>query len=142
MQLTTKVELTGNIFKGVAPQILNQIVNDGIRELVQLGETYLMNNLKTGGLYLGTELVGGGRKQTSTGNYRRNISTSVSNLHGKIDDGGVVYGPWLEGISSRNYPSTKFKGYSAFRKASQKMEKGKHSIFRKQLDRYVRKMNA
>lgn len=33
-----------------------------------------------------------------------------------INDRGVIYGPWLEGTSSRNQ-ATRFKGYAAFRKA-------------------------
>lgn len=35
-----------------------------------------------------------------------------------IDDRGIVYGPWLEGTSSRNQ-TTRFKGYAMFRKATQ-----------------------
>lgn len=33
-----------------------------------------------------------------------------------VDDNGVVYGPWLEGVSERNR-STRFKGYASFRRA-------------------------
>lgn len=33
-----------------------------------------------------------------------------------VNDTGVVYGPWLEGTSSRNQ-TTRFKGYHAFREA-------------------------
>lgn len=38
-------------------------------------------------------------------------------LH-KVHDRGVVYGPWLEGTSSRNR-TTRFKGYSSLRRARQ-----------------------
>jgi hypothetical protein len=38
-----------------------------------------------------------------------------------VHDRGVVYGPWLEGVSSRNQ-STRFKGYHAFRTACQELE--------------------
>jgi len=31
-----------------------------------------------------------------------------------VNDSGVVYGPWLEGVSERNQ-QTRFKGYHAFR---------------------------
>lgn len=34
----------------------------------------------------------------------------------------VVYGPWLEGVSSRNQ-TTRFKGYQLFRKATTDVEK-------------------
>ena len=40
----------------------------------------------------------------------------------KIWDRGVVYGPWLEGIGSRNFPATRFKGYSTYRRTFQKID--------------------
>lgn len=44
----------------------------------------------------------------------QHVSPSVRKVH----DRGVVYGPWLEGTSSRN-ETTRFKGYSALRRARQ-----------------------
>jgi hypothetical protein len=38
-----------------------------------------------------------------------------------VDDGGVIYGPWLEGTGSRNARS-RFKGYSTFRRMAQKAQ--------------------
>jgi hypothetical protein len=35
-----------------------------------------------------------------------------------VHDRGIVYGPWLEGVSSRNR-TTRFKGYASFRRAKQ-----------------------
>jgi hypothetical protein len=43
-----------------------------------------------------------------------------------VSDGGwsgPVYGPWLEGIGSRNAPVTRFRGYHAFRKASEALQR-------------------
>lgn len=45
---------------------------------------------------------------------RQRVSPSVIRVH----DRGVVYGPWLEGTSSRNRTS-RFKGYSSLRRARQ-----------------------
>jgi hypothetical protein len=39
-----------------------------------------------------------------------------------VHDRGIVYGPWLEGTSSRN-ATTRFKGYASFRKATQVAQK-------------------
>ncbi len=33
----------------------------------------------------------------------------------RVHDGGMVYGPWLEGTGSRNFPVTRFRGYRSFR---------------------------
>lgn len=38
-----------------------------------------------------------------------------------VDDRGVIYGPWLEGISERNQ-TTRFKGYASFRRAAQGLQ--------------------
>lgn len=38
-----------------------------------------------------------------------------------VDDGGVIYGPWIEGTGSRNR-TTRFKGYRTYRLISQELE--------------------
>lgn len=35
-----------------------------------------------------------------------------------IWDNYIIYGPWLEGVGSRNFPKTRFRGYASFRKAA------------------------
>lgn len=60
--------------------------------------------------------------QNPTGYYESRVM--VSNVGGgvEVSDGGVVYGPWLEGTSSRN-GRTRFKGYQTFRKVMQDQQK-------------------
>lgn len=41
-----------------------------------------------------------------------------------VHDRGIVYGPWLEGIGSRNFPKTSFKGYAAFEKGAIALNNG------------------
>lgn len=41
-----------------------------------------------------------------------------------VTDGGIVYGPWLEGTGSRNR-STRFKGYKSFRLTTQSINNPK-----------------
>jgi hypothetical protein len=53
-----------------------------------------------------------------TGHYMSQID--VRGPH--VTDGGVVYGPWLEGVGSRNR-TTRFKGYFTFRQTAQEMQK-------------------
>jgi hypothetical protein len=36
-----------------------------------------------------------------------------------VTDGGIVYGPWLEGTGSRNSPVTRFPGYRSARLTAQ-----------------------
>jgi hypothetical protein len=44
-----------------------------------------------------------------------------------INDSGVIYGPWLEGVSSRNEIST-FKGYATFRRVRNRMAQKTQAI--------------
>ena len=139
MELSTKVELQGRFFQPYANQQLLTAVNAGINELVQEAETFLNDRLKSrasGGAYLNKPAKEGG----STGHYRRSIATEMKQLSALITDGDVVYGPWLEGISSRNN-STKFKGYKSFRLAGQHAEKLSKKVFEKALNTFVRKVS-
>lgn len=38
-----------------------------------------------------------------------------------VTDGGVIYGPWIEGTGSRN-STTRFKGYHTYREVAQRLE--------------------
>jgi hypothetical protein len=52
--------------------------------------------------------------QNPTGYYESQIKAHPEGEVVVVDDSGVIYGPWLEGVGSRN-ASTSFKGYSTFR---------------------------
>jgi hypothetical protein len=82
-----------------------------------------------------------GPKRASTGNYRRNISTTITGLNAVITDGGVIYGPWLEGVSSRN-TTTRFKGYASFRRVGQWVEKQQMRVLRAHIGRFVRRASG
>ena len=56
-----------------------------------------------------------------TGYYESNVRIKNSNEVWDGGWGGPVYGPWLEGVGSRN-AVTRFKGYGAFRKAAQALD--------------------
>lgn len=58
------------------------------------------------------------RKQTPY--YRLQVNAQPDGPNWKITDGGVVYGPWLEGVGRRNQ-TTRFKGYRTFRIIRQRL---------------------
>ena len=112
-----------------------------VQEVVELGEQRLDQMLRPrpAGVYLS---VGEAQKgKASTGNYRRNINGMVRDLSGLITDGGVIYGPWLEGVGSRN-ASTRFKGYAAFRRTAQWLEQQVPKVIRVRVDRMVARLNG
>lgn len=59
--------------------------------------------------------------QHPTGYYQSRIQTDRAVGDWTVTDGGIVYGPWLAGVSARNR-STRFKGYSHWRRATQRLQ--------------------
>lgn len=53
------------------------------------------------------------RAKNPTGRYERAVTSVRTSNSVKVHDGGIVYGPWLEGVSSRN-SSSSFGGYHQF----------------------------
>ncbi len=101
------VRLRGPFFSTNIPPVIVGALNAAIGDLVVEGESKVKLQL-----YPGHGLI--------TGNYRRSIHGETTSLHGRIHDSRVIYGPWLEGVASRNQ-TTRFKGYAMFRNARQQL---------------------
>lgn len=74
-----------------------------------------------------------------TGHYESRVMTSTQSNGVALTDGGVIYGPWLEGTSSRNN-SSRFKGYHTFRMVLQDMTKRADEIAENTIAEAVRKL--
>lgn len=78
-------------------------------------------------------------------NHQRYISTTrvdVADTKATVHDGGSVYGPWLEGQGSRNFPVTRFRGYDSAREAAEKVGALADEIGEPVVVRFVEGMNA
>jgi hypothetical protein len=73
-----------------------------------------------------------------TGRYRRSIRVEKKGSMHRVGDGDIVYGPWLEGVSSRNQ-RTRFKGYRTFRIVSQRIDRRAAEDAEKRLPTYLRR---
>lgn len=80
--------------------------------------------------------------QNPSGYYEAHVRISNQSGDPVLNDGGKIkYGPWLEGVGSRN-ATTRFKGYHAFRDAARAAEVRAQRIGERLLDRrYLRRMN-
>lgn len=76
-----------------------------------------------------------------TGFYRSRIQVERREVYRGISDGGVVYGGWLEGVSSRNR-TTRFKGYRTFRTIHQELNRDKEAIAAPIIAKLVRELNG
>lgn len=61
--------------------------------------------------------------------YETQIITETLQNDRVVHDRGIVYGPWLEGVSSRNR-TTRFKGYASFRRARQTVARQVPTVLR------------
>lgn len=75
-----------------------------------------------------------------TGFYRAHVRAHPVGEVVTIDDSNVRYGPWLEGVSSRNQ-STSFKGYATFRKVFAELDQEVPRLADRVFARYVRRWN-
>ena len=115
-----KVRVRGPVLNGQAPPVIKAALKGAIGDLVAEGESRVKLQL-----FPGHGLV--------TGHYRRSIHGEVTaSLNGRIHDSKVVYGPWLEGVSSRNQ-TTRFKGFSAFRNAKQQLGRIAKGVLQKRV---------
>lgn len=71
-----------------------------------------------------------------TGYFQSRITVERSRGGYVVTDGGVIYGHWLEGTGSRNYPVTRFRGYSTFRRVKPLVDRDANRIGRELLNRY------
>jgi len=76
-----------------------------------------------------------------TGYYQSKITVDRRSIYRGISDGGVVYGGWLEGVSSRNR-TTRFKGYHTFRIVMQQLNKDKEKIAQPIVNKFISEMNG
>lgn len=82
-------------------------LDKGIQEAAEIGADWIDERLN--------QVL---RRQTPY--YRLQVATRSTPPGWTITDGGVVYGPWLEGVSRRNQ-TTRFRGYRTFRTIAQRM---------------------
>jgi hypothetical protein len=139
--VTVRIRQTGPIFAGRNAQTITRHLEASIHELVELGEGQLAKMLRPrpAGVFLAVSQARRGRG--SVGHYRRNVSTRFQHLAARISDGGVIYGPWLEGVSSRN-ARTRFEGYASFRRTGQWLQRQADRVFRKHVVRLARSLGG
>jgi len=136
--MSVEILVSGPLFRGQPGRVIQRGVKKAIQELVEKGEERLAEMLRPrpSGVFLSVSEA----RQKRTGHYRRNISSRVSGMQAVISDGGVVYGPWLEGVGSRN-AVTRFKGYGSFRRVGQWLNTQKLRVFGRHMARAARDLN-
>jgi len=108
--MSVDITMTGPWFDGRAERAMEDACDDARDDIAAYGEERVL---------MGTSAS----FKTRTPYYETRIETTrVSSEANLVHDNGVIYGPWLEGVGSRNYPVTRFKGYHHWRLAKQAVE--------------------
>ena len=135
--LAVTVTYSGQFWQSQFPALFrHEVVERSIDDVVDAGIERLNDRfaMRPGGVYLSVEQAGKGK--ASTGHYRRSIHTERRDLTAIINDSNVVYGPWLEGVSSRNERS-RFKGYRVWRQTRDWLDSKVDEIVQKRIRSFV-----
>ncbi len=79
--------------------------------------------------------------QNPTGYYESRIVVDRKKISRSVSDSNVIYGGWLEGVTSRN-KSSRFKGYRTFRMVKQSLATDKVQLAKPIVDKFVREMGG
>lgn len=104
--IETSISVHGPLFDGTAQTIIGRAIDDCQRQMAKTAEEVWHG-------YMDASF----REQT--GFYQSHVNVAQRGRDLVVNDRGVIYGFWLEGIGSRNFPKTRFKGYFAARRATQ-----------------------
>ncbi len=129
------VQISGPLLEGRGPIILDEYMKANLNLIAKLAEDAVQQEL---------DVV----LQNPTGYYRSQISSTVRAGVGRthpdvaVHDSGVIYGPWLAGTGSRNAPVTRFKGYTHWRKATQRIEQLAPQVVVATFSQLIRKLGG
>jgi hypothetical protein len=121
-----EVTFTGPLFDGRAEKIVDDMAIDISKDLATEAYRRVRTRLKS-------------VLKHPTGYYESRVTTDNTSNGAVISDGGVIYGPWLEGEGSRN-KSTRFKGYHTFRLVAQSLNKDADEIADKSIKRDIARL--
>jgi len=97
----------GPLFDGRAAAAIAHAVDEAEEEIATMGADHLKGDL------------GVPPFKNPTGWYASHITQKRLGAAWVVQDSGVIYGPWLAGTGSRNWPVTRFRGYNHWRRLTQ-----------------------
>lgn len=121
--MTVTVVISGPLFTGHPDAVIDAYLDEATREVAAQGYADVMDILNQS-------------IRNPTPYYETQVTIEAARDDLVVHDRGVIYGPWLEGVSSRN-ASTRFKGYAAFRKATQRLQTKAPQLAQRLLPKYL-----
>jgi hypothetical protein len=126
--IDVEVKVSGPVFDGRAGKAVDDFFIEAEDHVADEGVNLV-------GIWLGLKL------RNPTGFYESRIVSDRQRDDAQVTDSKVVYGPWLEGVSSRNQ-SSRFKGYRTFRIVAQDLQGDASRLAEEVLPKYLDRMNG
>lgn len=128
--MSVDVDFTGPLFDRRAERAVQQFAEAARDDIAEFGEEVALARM-------------GNYFRHPTGYYESNVKTTlVTSDTALVHDGGVVYGPWLAGVGSRNRARPGFPGYTHWREAKQLVAARGLQIAEQTLQRYLPEMRG
>jgi hypothetical protein len=120
------VDTRGPLFDGRAARAVGAFCDDVERDLADHARGYVQDRVASAAKH-------------RTGQFEGSVRVDASGDGQRVTDGGIVYGPWLEGVWPRNR-ATRFAGYRPFRLAAQRIQADAGAVAERTLQRYIGRM--
>jgi hypothetical protein len=121
------VHARGPIFDGTSALARRRAIHEGVDDIARHAKTEWLANLDSSI-----------RHQTPYYTTKVTID-EVGYFEERVWDDNVIYGPWLEGVGSRN-ATTRFKGYASLRRAYQEVDRLAPEIMERAIERRIREI--
>lgn len=142
MRISFDLKAEGPVFDGTWAVIMMQYRFALTQVLGQEAVNRIKNYLPTVYEYLTSPASLHGTKHFFPGLYQSDIHTDRQTIDiNLVHDTPVAYGPWVEGVGSRN-ESTRFKGHHAFRLIAQQLELEASAIADRTIEVYIKELNG
>lgn len=128
LTLTAESHLSGPLFNGLAAQAIERATREVERKTAEFGAAMIRARMDRTF-----------RRQTPY--YRLQNQARPDAPGWKISDNGVIYGPWLEGVGSRNR-TTRFKGYFIYRRSVAEIQRHMNRIAEQEISRALAAVGA
>lgn len=123
-----EITVSGPLFDGRAARELAAYCDEAREQIAEFGEEHVL-------------LLMGMAFRHPTGYYESHVITErVAADSSRVHDQGIVYGPWLEGVGSRNSPVTRFPGYWHWKRTKALLATAAPGMAQRLLDRYLPRM--
>ncbi|MEV0115875.1 hypothetical protein AB0H77_21940 [Streptomyces sp. NPDC050844] len=128
--MSVEVSFEGPLFDGRAARAMQAAADDAREDIAEFAEEYALTLM-------------GAAFRHPTGYYESMVETTrVSADVSLVHDNDVIYGPWLEGVGSRNRPRPGFPGYRHWRQTKQLAQARGPQIAERAVQRHLPEMGG